>query len=1012
MQKSLKANLKMLFVFFIVVFAAQIHAIEDPIGSQIREIAVTQISNAKKVGGKVDVGPLVNAPLLNQQFDLDAINVQGSMRAVVGGRNFSGADIDSAQIPISTLNGMGLTPLYHDGGEWPGTAGNPNTDSGQPGFGSDWVEAIYDVDGNNHYPKAVLRHIGTHCYIFVPVMYFPTLPRGMSSSEDWTPAARAEWGLYWPDSIGFSNGPWYYAPDSNGTVLEPRFVLGNTKEEARHALRQLADQFDAIIYPKMRQYFGNEPDIDGDPKIFILLDDIRDGSGSFQGYFWGANQFPRSAQPMSNEKELIYIDLFPNFVMNPNSTLRTLAHEFVHMIIFNENYTVENGQLIGMERWLEEGLTTYAEHLFDGSFTSNLDAFIRNPDVILAEDRIERIWLGPNPYANYGASFLWIYYLVEKYGGSNVAAFLKNIVRHPDGGMGAIDAVLKAHDTDAETVFRNWAIANYLNKTHRRDGGVLNDRKWGYNLDNDVNESTYVGAGNTERLPVRFSERVTLSDDIMARSANVNPWAADYIEIMGNSGNLNLGFDGNDRGIFHVGVIKRGPSVDPDVDFFHLDARQSGNLIIQNYGTGNTYENLVLVPMVTNNLDYNKLNYVYSGSFNDLKVAVFPNPVFENHLHVVVRTEDKFSAEPRVKMTFEGEQGYLVMAAVDESTYISTYSLERSGEGAIEASGRNKNGIILSNHLKFTAVHYPAGSEGLLRSSFVSLDIAPNSLKNGGTVVVASADNPISYQGIVRASRNYDIGLPVEKTTKPVQVIIDSTEKINRNRKQSGLYRVAGENAQWLGPVEILDDKVIGEISTSGSVFVAIDKTAPSIDSEAKPVSAGVNNLRVSDEGSGICPDSIVVKYDNRLLPANYEDNIVRINTRSLPKGEHKLAVEVSDRAGNTTKATVRAFVSGANTISETITYPNPARNHTTFRAVLSGPQKELAQASVIIYDTSGHRVRRLTMRHRTDGEYEKRWDLRNRDGQLVANGTYFAEIRVELDGRTRRERLPMAVLR
>jgi len=978
---------------------AQVSAFPD----NVREIAVQHGHEARKTGLSADLGPFINEPLLNRTMEIEAATaggMRGSIRAIVGGRNFSAADVDNAMIPFTTFNGYGLSNLYHDGGEWPGTNGNPTADDGE----------IYDLDGNGHYPKAVLRYIGTHCYIFVPVMYFPTLPRPLSSSEDMTPPAQAAWGMYWPDSVYMQNGPYYFAPDAAGTVLEPRYVLGADKNYARLKLKEMADQFDGIIYPKMREHFGNEPDIDGDPKIFILLDDIRDGSGSYRGYFWAGNQFPRSSQALSNEKELLNIDLFPSFSQLPTETFGTVAHEFVHMIIYNEGYYVENNVLKGLERWLEEGLTQYGQYLFDSKFSSNLDEFIKKPDTILADNRITEVWLGPSPFANYGASFLWMFYLVEKYGGSNLPGFFRNMIRFRDGGMGSVDAVLKSFNTDSKAVFADWAIANYLNKTRKRDGSSLNDGKWGYAVDNDNNTTNDIG--KYERLPVRFSEKVILTEKVTARSSNVNPWAADYIEISGSTGNLNIGFDGSDTGQFKAALIKRGPDVDTAVEFIYLNDRQTGNLIIQNYGAGSTYENIVLVPMVLHNNDFNKLSYVYSASFDDLKVAIFPNPTFENELHIIVRTDKKFSAEPRLQMTYEGEQGYLVMVPVSDSTYITNFSLKRSGEGRIVANGTNADGVILSNQIKFSAVYYPPKSQGLLTASFVTLDVPAGSLRSGGTVVVASPENNVSYRELSRLSRNIDITLPMEKADVAIGVDIPLQSSYACDSSRIGLYRATSAGARWIGPISIADGSARGKIDVSGSVFVAADEVAPVISGTAETERGGWLRVKVSDFGSGINEQATRAKYGQTDLPVRLSDGYLWVHAAGISDGEKEILVEAADNAGNKAQASVRGLVVGATSLVQISTYPNPARNFANIRAAFTGPAAATAEASVKILDVSGHKVAEMPLANLGGGDYEVRWDLTNSKGKGVANGVYYAEIRASLSGVSTKERRKIAVLR
>ena len=276
----------------------------DPIAPSVRAAALAQARQAKN-GGDACLSMLLNRNLPPYEVNMSSEGfqgVRGNIRAIVGGRNYTAADIDSAEVPFYTVNGVGLTPLLHDGGEWPGTGGNPDADDGRPSFSIDWAGEIYDIDRNGHYPKAVLRYIGSHCYIFVPVMFFPTLPRGISSTEEETPAAKSEWGLAWPDTLGWGGDVYYYAPATGAKTLEPRYVLGSDKNLARLKLKEMADEFDSRIYPKMREYFGNEPDVDQDAKIFIILDDIRDGVGSFRGYFWAANQYPARRSPLPTKR--------------------------------------------------------------------------------------------------------------------------------------------------------------------------------------------------------------------------------------------------------------------------------------------------------------------------------------------------------------------------------------------------------------------------------------------------------------------------------------------------------------------------------------------------------------------------------------------------------------------------------------------------------------------------------------------------------------------------------------
>ena len=65
------------------------------------------------------------------------------------------------------------------------------------------------------------------------------------------------------------------------------------------AIEKVKNEFDENIYPNLKDAFGDEPNmgIDGDPKVYILLLNVRDGfSGSspsyIAGYFDPSNEYP------------------------------------------------------------------------------------------------------------------------------------------------------------------------------------------------------------------------------------------------------------------------------------------------------------------------------------------------------------------------------------------------------------------------------------------------------------------------------------------------------------------------------------------------------------------------------------------------------------------------------------------------------------------------------------------------------------------------------------------------
>ncbi len=89
--------------------------------------------------------------------------------------------------------------------------------------------------------------------------------------------------------------------------------------------------------------------------------------------------------------------------------------------------------------------------------------------------------------------------------------------------------------------------------------------------------------------------------------------------------------------------------------------------------------------------------------------------------------------------------------------------------------------------------------------------------------------------------------------------------------------------------------------------------------------------------------------------------------------------------------------------------YPNPVKRETTFTYRLSLDADEV---SITIYTTSGRRVAVLKNASGNEGYNEHKWDGRNDDGVLLANGVYFYRIRAITGEQTTQLLGRLAVLR
>jgi len=77
------------------------------------------------------------------------------------------------------------------------------------------------------------------------------------------------------------------------------------------------------------------------------------------------------------------------------------------------------------------------------------------------------------------------------------------------------------------------------------------------------------------------------------------------------------------------------------------------------------------------------------------------------------------------------------------------------------------------------------------------------------------------------------------------------------------------------------------------------------------------------------------------------------------------------------------------------LNYPNPFPRKTTFTYELTGP----ADSAVLkIYTLSGRLIRELVM-PTTSGFLMEEWDGTDGEGVEVANGVYYAKIRIQREG-------------
>jgi len=279
--------------------------------------------------------------------------------------------------------------------------------------------------------------------------------------------------------------------------------VDNNLEVNQEDLESSARVFEEQTYPTNRAIFGSEwsPGVDGDSRIHVFVGDVP-GVG---GYFSSADEFPRSINPFSNEKEIFYLNA-SNALPGDSYFDGVLAHEFQHMIHWNIDRN-EN-------TWINEGLSELAASLNNLYVGSGAYSFANEPDIPVTRWNEQTL-----PF--YGSSFLLMDYFYERFGEGAVS----QLVQNQANGIEGLNQVLASYGYTFNQLYADWAVANLV------DDRTIADGRFSYQ-----NATTYEPAlGYTA-----YGYPAELQD-------YVHQYGTDYIrfESNGNKGPLTIEFSGN-----------------------------------------------------------------------------------------------------------------------------------------------------------------------------------------------------------------------------------------------------------------------------------------------------------------------------------------------------------------------------------------------------------------------------------------------------------------------------------
>lgn len=269
------------------------------------------------------------------------------------------------------------------------------------------------------------------------------------------------------DGVDYADGDWdeamYEISATNLAQTENIYVFVEsglvTSYRSSGLATDLATAFEEDIYDQVVPTLGKPSDNDQNNRTIVLVFQFREDTSSglyTTGYFWSLHQ----QKPTEDEDSLYYYSEYAEIIHVNHRVLTqgiglaapTLAHEFFHLV----HYSSDPEEDI----WLEEGMAVFTE-FFCGYHGANYLDYVENraKSGFLQQTKETSLTYWETSLANYGASFLFILYLHDRFG----VDLVKDLATSASVGIASVQEVLQPWNTTLEEVFREWTVTNLVN---------------------------------------------------------------------------------------------------------------------------------------------------------------------------------------------------------------------------------------------------------------------------------------------------------------------------------------------------------------------------------------------------------------------------------------------------------------------------------------------------------------------------------------------------------------------
>lgn len=338
---------------------------------------------------------------------------------------------------------------------------------------------------------------------------------------------------------------------------------------------KLVEEFDAVIYPKTKEIFGDEwnPGIDGDEKMTILFVRMNYGIG---GYFNPMDEYLKSdvEDRKSNEREMVYLNID---YLDKRKTEGFLSHELQHMIYWNEKNRIKG---VNDDIWINEARSELASSIIEnalGKSFSDSSLIVRKRDFLSGYADSIADW--NNLSADYASVSIFMQYLKDQLG----TGFIRPMSSNRRIGVQNLSLVLEqTKGVQLADIFTNWTIANHIN-----DASF--DARYGYRNAN-------LKTGLNVKAELIYDKDKNGEIDLMGK---IKDWSAEYYEVdLTDKGSddlyLEINFDGEDAGEFSVPIVINYKDGSREIDFIDLDGSQAGSKEL--LSKSRNISSIVLIP--------------------------------------------------------------------------------------------------------------------------------------------------------------------------------------------------------------------------------------------------------------------------------------------------------------------------------------------------------------------------------------------------------------------------------